>query len=184
MPRHSRTASVSPILHARIAAALAEVDSSRARLAEVVGADAPHQERRAAYVRVSAAFADADRLLRDVTKAARPGPYRVWRQWRHRLSQLDMAKQIHLLAENDAQVLGIGSVRAVDTGMLGPDVGDHLHGECSAPGAPARYGLDLELRLTDPAQLVVTPTPPVVPGPHPAEQPQPPQQEQVVATAA
>lgn len=142
-----RTGPVSPLLVKRIESALAEVDDSRSRLSAVVADGAPYLQRRQAYARVSLAFETADRLLREVTRAARPGPYHVWRQWRHRLSQLDMAKQIHMFAQNDAQVLGLGSVRAIDTGMLGPAVGDYLHGECSPHGTPARYGIDLDAAL-------------------------------------
>lgn len=155
--RHPRTATVSPILVKRIEAALAEVDESRTRLAEVVADGAPYLQRREAYARVGVAFEVADRLLREVARAARPGPYRVWRQWRHRLSQLDMAKQVHLFAQSDAQVLGLGSIRAVDTGMLGPAVGDFLHGECSPHGTPARYGIDLDTALAAPPTPSATP---------------------------
>jgi len=161
--RSPRTATVSPILVKRIEAALAEVDESRSRLAEVVADGAPYLQRRQAYARVSAAFEAADRLLRDVTRAARPGPYRVWRQWRHRLSQLDLAKQIHLFAQVDAQVLGLGSVRALDTGMLGPANGDLLHGESREPGAPAGYGLDLDAILAARAPVAATPVETVAP---------------------
>ena len=155
MSRRAPTA-VSPMVLKRIDRSLAELDGGRARLAEVVAEDAPYLERRAAYAAVSAAFAEADRLLREVTLASRSGPYHEWRQWRHRLSQLDLAMQIHLFAENDAQVLGLGSVRAVDTGMLGPANGDLLHGEAREPGAPARYGLDLDAALASPTAVTVT----------------------------
>lgn len=156
MTRRAPTAP-SPMLLKRIERSLSELDAARARLAEVVADEAPYLERRTAYATVSAAFADADQLLREVTRSLRPGPYRVWRQWRHRLSQLDVAKQIHMLAENDAQVLGLGSVRALDTGMLGPANGDLLHGESREPDATARYGLDLEAALAWRATLTVTP---------------------------
>lgn len=146
MSRRAPTA-VSPMLLKRIERSLAELDAGRARLAEMLAHEAPYLERRAVYTAVTTAFADADRLLREVTRVSKSGPYHVWRQWRHRLSQLDLAKQIHLLAENDAQVLGLGSVRAVDSGMLGPANGDLLHGEAREPGTPARYGLDLDAVL-------------------------------------
>lgn len=155
---------VSPLLLKRIERSLAEVDASRARLAEVVAEGAPYLERRAAYAAVTAAFADADRLLREVTRAAKQSsPYRVWRQWRHRLSQLDLAKQIHLFAQTDAQVLGVGSVRALDTGMAGPANGDLLHGESREPGAPAGYGLDLDATLAARAPVAGTPVETVAP---------------------
>ena len=154
---------VSPMLLKRIERSLAEVDASRARLAQVVAEAAPYLERRAANAAVTAAFADADRLLREVTRAAKQCPYRVWRQWRHRLSQLDLAKQIHLFAQADAQVLGLGSVRALDTGMLGPANGDLLHGESREPGAPAGYGLDLDAILAARAPVAATPVETVAP---------------------
>jgi len=154
---------LSPMLLKRIERSLAEVDASRARLAQVVAEAAPYLERRAANAAVTAAFADADQLLREVTRVTRQCPYRVRRQWRHRLSQLDLAKQIHLFAQADAQVLGLGSVRALDTGMLGPANGDLLHGESREPGAPAGYGLDLDAILAARAPVAATPVETVAP---------------------
>ena len=148
---------ISSMLLKRIERSLAELDEGRTRLAEVLADEAPYLERRAAYAAVTTAFADADRLLREVTRASKPGPYHVWRQWRHRLSQLDLAKQIHLLAQNDAQALGLGSIRAVDTGMLGPANGDLLHGETQEPGTPAGYGLDLDAVLASRTAVTIAP---------------------------
>ncbi|HEY0949940.1 hypothetical protein, partial [Nocardioides sp.] len=80
---------------------------------------------------------------------ARLGSRREWAQWRHRLARLSTARQRHLLVErDDPGVLPLGTVRAIDTGMSGPAIGDLLHGESREPGAPARYGLDLEAVIT------------------------------------
>jgi hypothetical protein len=38
-------------------------------------------------------------------------------------------------------------VRAIDTGMSGPAIGDLQHGECSPSGTPAAYGVDVEAIL-------------------------------------
>ena len=62
-------------------------------------------------------------------------------------------------------MLRLGTVRAIDTGMSGPDYGDLLHGESCEPGTPARYGLDLEAVLAGddhadaPENAVVIPLP-------------------------
>lgn len=73
---------------------------------------------------------------------------RDWAQWRKRLSDLDTRRQIHLIAEMDApDILRTNSIRAIDTGMSGPDLGDLQHGESMPAGSPATYGLDVEALL-------------------------------------
>lgn len=42
---------------------------------------------------------------------------------------------------------GLGTVRALDTGLSGPFIGELRHGATVEPGAPASYGLDLEAVL-------------------------------------
>jgi hypothetical protein len=131
--------------------ALTAVDDARAELARVIADQAPLPARREAHARVRHAFDDADALLRQATALARQRSYRGCAEWRHRLSTLDLARQIHLLAEQDeAGLLPIGSVRAVDTGMSGPDIGDLQHGDSRDPGTLPAYGLDLEALLTTP----------------------------------
>jgi hypothetical protein len=136
---------------------------------------APLAVRRAARADVAAAFADADRLLRAAAELTRPGPYHEWRQWRHRLSQLDLAKHRYLFAQSDdLACLEMGTVRAVDTGMSGPSIGELQHGASRPAGAAADYGLDIAavMAAPDPAvvpQIVAAPVaPPVAP---PSRQP-------------
>jgi hypothetical protein len=138
--------------------ALAGLDAARARLDEALRAGARLEERRAARAEVTAAFGTADRLLRTITALTRPGPYVEWSRWRHRLSQLDRAKQQHLFAQSDdLPCLRVGSVRAVDTGMSGPFIGELQHGRSRPAGAPATYGLDLEQALRTPPAVNTTP---------------------------
>ena len=67
----------------------------------------------------------------------------------------------HLLAEQDESgLLPSGSVRAVDTGMSGPDIGDLQHGQSRPPGTPPTYGLDIEALLTSPIGVGSTTTKP------------------------
>ena len=128
--------------------ALAAVDAARTELRRVIAERAPLGERREAHAKVRHAFEAADARLRQATALARQRSYRDWSLWRHRLSSLDTAHQVHLLAEqDDSGVLPVGSVRAVDTGMSGPDLGDLQHGRSRAPGTPPAYGLDLEALL-------------------------------------
>lgn len=132
----------------QIGEALAAVDDARAGLARAVADRAPLRERRQAHAGVTHAFDAADSLLRQATTLAKQRSYRDWSLWRHRLSSLDTARQIHLFAElDDSGLLPIGSVRAIDTGMSGPDIGDLQHGRSRPPGAPPTYGLDLEALL-------------------------------------
>jgi hypothetical protein len=133
----------------RIEESLRAVDDARTDLEGVIAHDAPLRDLRAAHARVRHAFDEADALLREATALARQRSYREWSQWRHRLSSLDNARQIHLLAEQDEWgLLPIASVRAIDTGMSGPDLGDLQHGKSRDPGALPVYGLDLEALLT------------------------------------
>jgi hypothetical protein len=140
---------VPKVLIGQIDAALAAVDDARAELTRVVASRAPLQARRQAHATLRQAFDDADALLRQATILARQRSYRDWSTWHHRLSSLDTARQIHLLAEqDDPALLPIGSTQALDTGMSGPDFGDMQHGQSRAPGALPTYGLDLEALLT------------------------------------
>lgn len=135
-------------LAARIADALTEVDAARGLLAETTRTGAPLNARRSAHAGLRRAYDEADTLLRQAVRSARQHSYPEWSLWRTRLSGLDTARQLHLFAENDDPgVLGLGTVRAFDTGMSGPALGDLLHGEAGVPGAPAAYGLDVEAVL-------------------------------------
>jgi hypothetical protein len=110
---------------------------------------APLLARREAHASLRHAFDDADALLRQATTLARQRSYGDWSEWRHRLSSLATARQIHLFAEqDDPGLLPIGTIRALDTGMSGPDIGDMQHGRSRAPGALPTYGLDIEALLT------------------------------------
>jgi hypothetical protein len=137
------------LLVGQIEAALAVVDDGRAELTRVVASGAPLLVRREAHATLRHAFDDADALLRQATTLARQRSYGDWSKWRHRLSSLDTARQIHLLAEqDDPGLLPIGSARALDTGMSGPDIGDMQHGQSRAAGALPTFGLDIEALLT------------------------------------
>lgn len=150
MRRHSRPAVPAVLVH-RIDQALIAVDEAGSELV-AVAAGAPLRDRREAHARLRRAYDDADGLLRQATTMAMGRSYGEWGRWRHRLSALDTARQIHLLAEQDEQgLLPIGSVRAIDTGMSGPDMGDLQHGKSRPPGSLPTYGLDLEAVLMSPA---------------------------------
>jgi hypothetical protein len=147
--RSRKPSAVPTSLVDRIDAALSAVDGSRAELAEVVARAAPLRSRREAYARVRHAFDEADALLREATALARERSFWDGSRWRRRLSSLDTARQLHLFAEmDDPGVLLIASVRALDTGMSGPAIGDLQHGQTRAPGSVPGYGLDLETALT------------------------------------
>ncbi|MDI6909557.1 hypothetical protein [Nocardioides sp.] len=134
-------------LQRQVTDALAAVARAETRLARVP-LGAPLVARRPAHAALTRAFDAADAVLRQATTIAKQHSRHEWALWRHRLSRLDTARQIHLLAEtDDPSVLRLGTVRAIDTGMSGPDYGDLLHGESCEPGTPARYGLDLEAVL-------------------------------------
>ncbi len=146
MRRHPPTVPLD--LQRRVTTCLAEVAAAEADMA-AVPSDAPVLARRAAHAALTRAFDAADEALRRATTLARLESRREWAQWRHRLTRLSTARQRHLLAErDDPGVLPLGTVRAIDTGMSGPAIGDLLHGESREPGAPARYGLDLEAVIT------------------------------------
>jgi hypothetical protein len=165
-----RTPAVPTALEAEIGRALERVDAARAVLDRVRASGAPLPERREAHAALRRAFLDADALLREATRTAKAHSYREWSRWRHRLSQLGLARQRHLFEESDdPAALQHGTIRAIDSGMSGPAIGDHLHGRCSLPGTPAAYGLDLEAILTAPAQSRVRAAPvSVLPVPAPA----------------
>ena len=135
-------------LAARVADALTDVDVARRLLADATRTGAPLGVRRSAHAGLRRAYDEADGLLRQAVQCASQHSYPERSLWRTRLSRLDTARQLHLFAENDdLGVLGMGTVRAFDTGMSGPAIGDLLHGEAAAPGAPAAYGLDMEALL-------------------------------------
>lgn len=155
---HRRTAARLLELEEELRPLLAEVAAARSVLLTHTGDDVTVDERRAAHRRLREAYAAADALLRAATTEAKGRSRYEWMQVRSRLSTLDTARQQHLMAERDElPVLSIGSVRAVDTGMLAPAYGSHVHGRSTAPGTPAGYGLDVEaaLRMREgPAGLV------------------------------
>ena len=147
-------------LVARIAAALELVDARHADLDAAVASGKPLETRRALRKNLRVAFDEADALLREVTTRTRPHGYGEWSKWRTRLSRLDMAKQFLLFEEtDDIAALGLGNVRAVDTGMAGPSIGELQHGRSKPPGTPARYGIDMEEVLAAPPQIRVVPRP-------------------------
>lgn len=147
--RLSRKPVVPELLVDRIDEALAAVDAAGAALAAVTAARAPLAERREAHRTVTHAFDHADALLREATALAKQHSYREWSLWRERLSSLDTARQLHLLAEQDEPGLRpSGSVRAIDTGMSGPDIGELQHGESRPSGSVPNYGVDVEALLT------------------------------------
>ena len=173
MSRKRKELAIPPELVERTREALAEVDRTRERLDRVLAGTPSRPERRAAHAELRHAFTRADELLREATRIAKHHSRSEWMQWRHRLSRLDTARQIHLFAErDDCGVLPICSVRAIDTGMSGPDIGDLQHGHSREPGAPATYGLDLERVLDE----VMAPPPPAVAAPadHPTAPTTPP----------
>lgn len=147
--RRTRPIPPGPVLLRRVEDARAELRAAQAELASVLAGPATPETRRAAYRRVSRAFEALEAPLREAARATKGAPYgkgwyRPWSHWRHLLSATSAARVRHMFAmSNDATVLGLGSVRALDSGMLGPSVGDMLHGRSVLPGAPARYGLDM-----------------------------------------
>ena len=149
---------VPKLLSDQISEALAAVDDAQANLATALADRAPRLERRRAHARVTHAYDEADALLRQATTLAKPHSYREWSLWRHRLSSLGTARQIHLFAElDDSGLLPIGEVRAIDLGMSGPDIGEFQHGESRPPGTPPTYGLDLDAVL-DATDAACSPT--------------------------
>jgi hypothetical protein len=127
--------------------ALAELDGCRTRLDDVVRRQAPLAARRAAYVDTTHAFDNADRLLREATALARARSFAEWTRWRARLTRLSSTRQRHLFLGTDTPaLLREDSVRALDTGMSGPAIGELQHG-MSCPGGSPSYGLDLDVEL-------------------------------------
>lgn len=127
----------------RIDHADATISEARDRLHLTVRDDADLATRRTASRELRRAYDAAERLLREATTLTKQHSYLEWQSWRHRLSVVTTARANHLLAEHDEiGLLPWCSVRAVDTGMSGPDVGDLLHGHSRPPGHPATYGLD------------------------------------------
>ncbi len=135
--------------------ALSWLDRAQARLKRLTAHPASIPERRQAHAEVGLAFQAADRALRRATALVsqptstdQQHSYLEWSHWRKRLSRLDLERQAHMLAEQDDMgVLFPSSVRTVDNGMSGPDIGDLQHGESLPPGTPARYGLDMDAVL-------------------------------------
>jgi hypothetical protein len=139
---------VAPELVQRIAVALNTVDSARSALDATMASRAPLNLRRAASTELRRSFDAADACLREATIIAKARSRHDWAHWRKRLSDLDTRRQIHLIAELDAEnILRTDSIRAIDTGMSGPDIGDMQHGDSKPPGSPATYGLDIEAIL-------------------------------------
>lgn len=139
---------VAPELVQRIDVALNKVDSARSALDATMDSRAPLNSRRAANAELRHSFDAADACLREATVVAKARSRHDWAHWRKRLSDLDTQRQIHLIAEMDAEgILRINSIRAIDTGMSGPDIGEMQHGDSKPPGSPATYGLDVEAIL-------------------------------------
>ena len=125
--------------------ALVAVDAATAELNKATYDTASRETRRDAHAELGRAFERADALLRRATQIAGEHSHRERSKWRARLSQLDTARQVHLFAEqDDPGVALLGNVRAVDTGMTAPRLGELQHGESKPPGTPATYGLDVD----------------------------------------
>lgn len=153
MKKHLSAASST--LVAEIDQALERVDALREELDRPIDADTSLAARRRAHARLGAAFLEADGLLRIATGAAKSHSRREWAHWRHLISRLDTRRQLHLFEESDEPAaLPIQTVRAIDTGLSGPAIGDFLHGGCSPAGKPATYGLDLDAVITETAPAV------------------------------
>lgn len=148
---------------ARVEAALKEVEDARAALVEARRTGADRARRRQAHADLRAAYDVADARLREVTDALKQAGHRryvEWSRWRERLSRLDTERQVHLFDEReDTGIRSSGSVRAIDTGMSGPAIGELQHGESRPPGTAARYGLDMEAVLFGPPDAPPEPRP-------------------------
>ena len=139
---------VAPELVQRVEVALSEVDVARSALDAIIASHATLKLRRAAHAELRHRFDTADACLREATVDAKARSRHDWAHWRKRLSDLDTQRQIHLIAEMDAEnLLRTNSIRAIDTGMSGPDIGDMQHGHSKPPGSPATYGVDVEAIL-------------------------------------
>jgi hypothetical protein len=132
-------------LETAIVEALEEVEGRTSAMAEAIVRSAPLEQRRALRAGLGEAFERADRLLREAVGLTRGRSQGEWSRWRRRLAVLSTAKQKALFGERDDLVcLRLGAVLAVDTGMSGPAIGELQHGASKPPGAPARYGLDVD----------------------------------------
>lgn len=145
MRREKKGPRVDPELVQHIEVALSNVDVTRLALDAAIASRAPLNFRRAANADLRHSFDAADACLREATMVAKGRSRHEWAHWRKRLSDLDTRRQIHLIAELDIEGLfRTDSVRAIDTGMSGPDIGDTQHGDSMPPGSPATYGVDVE----------------------------------------
>ncbi len=153
-----RRSVVPPAVVGQIQVALDRVDRAGTALDAVLAAGAPLSVRRQARARLKLDLEAADGLLRGVALLVRGHSYLEWSTWRHRLSRLDTVRQSLLLADHDdLGVIPPGSIRAIDTGMSGPDIGDLQHGRSRPAGAAATYGLDMDPVLS--VSRVVTAAP-------------------------
>lgn len=145
MRRLRRGPQVTDELAQRVGDALDAVDAAERVVAETHREGARLEVRRAAHAKLRAAFDAADAALREATAVAKQHSYRGWTEWRKRLSDLDVRKQVNLLTEQDLPgILPDNSIRVVDTGMSGPAIGDLQYGESMPPGSTATYGVDFE----------------------------------------
>jgi hypothetical protein len=136
---------VPPAVVDQIQDALDRVDRAGTALDAALAAGAPLSVRRQTRALLKLDLEAADGLLRRVALLVRGHSYLDWSTWRHRLSRLDTVRQSLLLADSDdLGVIPPGSIRAIDTGMSGPDIGDLQHGRSRPAGAPATYGLDMD----------------------------------------
>lgn len=151
LTRHRPTPTVVDTLDHDLRPHLEEITGARAALGGLIaGYEATVLERRAAHRRLRLAYEAADRVLRAATREARSGPYVRWSRLRSQLSTLDTARQLHLMQErDDVAVLPLGGVRALDTGMSGPSIGELQHGRSVEPGTRPAYGLDLDATLAE-----------------------------------
>jgi hypothetical protein len=140
-----RSPAVPPALVGQIQEALERVDLAGTALEGALVERAPLPVRRSTRARLRLELETADGLLRRAAGLARHRSYVEWSTWRHRLSRLDTVRQSLLLADHDdLGVIPPASVRAVDTGMSGPAIGDLQHGRSRPAGAAATYGLDMD----------------------------------------
>jgi hypothetical protein len=181
--RRTETPSIPQL--AAIETALAQVDAAKAILAAARRTGADPRARHQAHAELRAAYQTADDRLREVTTALKrrgQRSYVDWSRWRSRLSSLDSERQLHLFDEVDDHTLRpLGSVRAIDTGMSGPAIGELQHGESVPRGTPARYGLDLDALMSHPLRVECSggrdgdrfSTQPEIRGPRPSSEPGP-----------
>ena len=151
LPRRPLRTAVPDELVAEVRQALADVDTAREQAARAAGSSGVALAwRREAEAAVERAYQRADVLLREATRRARLHSYFAWSQWRSELSWFDQQRQARQLAVADRPaMLRLGSVRAIDTGMGKPHIGEMAHGESKPAGTPPRYGIDLEQVLHD-----------------------------------